>query len=83
MLSKCTWLYSFFLYSYQMIIFFQTIQLRLTVAELNGDQGTNPKAYSVGHIIIGSTSTGKALAHWRQMLTALRRPVAMWHPLRK
>ncbi|XP_024885446.1 uncharacterized protein LOC112463326 isoform X1 [Temnothorax curvispinosus] len=61
----------------------QTIQLRLTVAELNGDQGTNSKAYSVGHIIVGSTSTGKALAHWRQMLTALRRPVAMWHPLRK
>ncbi|GAB1862013.1 Synaptotagmin-12 [Camponotus japonicus] len=61
----------------------QTIQLRLTVAELNGDQSTSPKAYSVGHIIIGSTSTGKALAHWRQMLAALRRPVAMWHPLRK
>ncbi|XP_039310592.1 uncharacterized protein LOC105197712 isoform X3 [Solenopsis invicta] len=59
----------------------QSIQLRLTVSEMNGDQGT--KAYSVGHIIIGSTSTGKALAHWRQMLTALRRPVAMWHPLRK
>lgn len=64
-------------------LFFQTIQLRLTVAELNGDQSTNSKAYSVGHIIIGSTSTGKALAHWRQMLAALRRPVAMWHPLRK
>ncbi|RLU24754.1 hypothetical protein DMN91_002844 [Ooceraea biroi] len=61
----------------------QTIQLRLTVSELNGDQGTSPKAYSVGHIIVGSTSTGKALAHWRQMLAALRRPVAMWHPLRK
>ncbi|XP_067205722.1 uncharacterized protein Syt12 isoform X2 [Linepithema humile] len=61
----------------------QTIQLRLTVAEMNGDQGTSPKAYSVGHIIVGSTSTGKALAHWRQMLAALRRPVAMWHPLRK
>lgn len=64
-------------------IFSQTIQLRLTVAELNGDHSTNPKAYSIGHIIIGSTSTGKALAHWRQMLAALRRPVAMWHPLRK
>ncbi|EFN88174.1 Synaptotagmin-12 [Harpegnathos saltator] len=62
----------------------QTIQLRLTVAELNGDQGgANVKAYSVGHIIVGSTSTGRALAHWRQMLAALRRPVAMWHPLRK
>ncbi|KAK2579746.1 hypothetical protein KPH14_011087 [Odynerus spinipes] len=61
----------------------QTIQLRLTIAEVNGEQGTNPKAYSVGHVIVGSTSTGRALAHWRQMLTALRRPVAMWHPLRK
>ncbi|KAH0956451.1 hypothetical protein HN011_000605 [Eciton burchellii] len=61
----------------------QTIQLRLTVAELNGDQGTSPKAHSVGHIIVGSTSIGKALAHWRQMLAVLRRPVAMWHPLRK
>ncbi|XP_018397480.1 PREDICTED: uncharacterized protein LOC108775565 [Cyphomyrmex costatus] len=60
----------------------QTIQLRLTVAEINGDQGTNSTC-SVGHIIIGSTSTGKALAHWRQMLMALRRPIAMWHPLRK
>ncbi|XP_018348321.1 PREDICTED: uncharacterized protein LOC108752154 [Trachymyrmex septentrionalis] len=61
----------------------QTIQLRLTVAEMNGEQGTNPKTYSVGHIIIGSTSMGKALVHWRQMLMALRRPIAMWHPLRK
>ncbi|XP_014473911.1 PREDICTED: uncharacterized protein LOC106744029 [Dinoponera quadriceps] len=62
----------------------QTVQVRLTVAELNGDQGgASVKAYSVGHIIVGSTSMGRALAHWRQMLAALRRPVAMWHPLRK
>ncbi|XP_046830240.1 uncharacterized protein LOC124429248 [Vespa crabro] len=62
----------------------QTIQLRLTVAEVHNEQTTtNTKAYSVGHVIVGSTSTGKALAHWRQMLTALRRPIAMWHPLRK
>ncbi|KAG7206386.1 hypothetical protein KM043_003750 [Ampulex compressa] len=61
----------------------QNIQLRLTVAEVNGEQGTNSKPFSVGHIIVGSTSTGRALAHWRQMLAALRRPVAMWHPLRK
>lgn len=61
----------------------QTIQLRLTVAELNSDPTTNTKAYSVGHVIIGSNATGKSLTHWRQMLAALRRPVAMWHPLRK
>ncbi|XP_051171205.1 uncharacterized protein LOC127288043 [Leptopilina boulardi] len=60
----------------------QTVQLRLTVAEVTGDQGTNGK-FSVGHVIVGSTTSGRALAHWRQMLAALRRPVAMWHPLRK
>ena len=39
--------------------------------------------YSVGHVIVGSSTSGRSLAHWKQMLTALRRPVAMWHPLRK
>ncbi|XP_076760783.1 uncharacterized protein LOC143429184 [Xylocopa sonorina] len=61
----------------------QNIQIRLTVAEVNGDQGINSKPYSVGHIIVGPTSTGRAYVHWRQMLAAQRRPVAMWHPLRK
>ncbi|XP_033215383.1 uncharacterized protein LOC117171857 [Belonocnema kinseyi] len=60
----------------------QTIQLRLTVAEVTGDQILNAK-YSVGHVIVGSSTSGRALAHWRQMLAALRKPVAMWHPLRK
>lgn len=58
--------------------FFQSVQLRLTVAEAG-----EPRAYSVGHVIVGGEASGRALAHWRQMLTALRRPVAMWHPLRK
>ncbi|KAK0083871.1 hypothetical protein PV326_006484 [Microctonus aethiopoides] len=61
----------------------QNVQLRLTVVELNSDAATNSKASSVGHIIIGSTTTGKSLLHWRQMLTALRRPITLWHPLRK
>ncbi|XP_046430663.1 uncharacterized protein LOC124184703 [Neodiprion fabricii] len=56
----------------------QSIQLRLTVAEAG-----EPRAYPVGHVIVGGDASGRALAHWRQMLTALRRPVAMWHPLRK
>lgn len=59
----------------------QNIQLRMTVAEVSGDLST--KAYSVGHVIVGATTSGRSLAHWRQMLAALRRPVAMWHPLRK
>nr|XP_003702280.1 PREDICTED: uncharacterized protein LOC100880598 [Megachile rotundata] len=61
----------------------QNIQIRLTVAEITGEQGTSSKPYSVGHVIVGPTSTVRASDHWRQMLTALRRPVAMWHPLRK
>lgn len=62
---------------------YQTIQLRLTVAETDPTTQTTSKAFSVGHIIVGSTANGKSLAHWRHMLAALRRPVAMWHPLRK
>ncbi|CAD1475102.1 unnamed protein product, partial [Heterotrigona itama] len=61
----------------------QNIQIRLTVAEVNNDQGVNSKPYSVGHVIVGPTSAGRAFVHWRQMLAAQRRPVAMWHPLRK
>lgn len=61
----------------------KTIQLRLKVAEINSEQGVNSKPISVGQIIIGPTSTGRALEHWKQMLTPLRHPVAKWHPLRK
>ncbi|CAH1370489.1 hypothetical protein MTP99_012082 [Tenebrio molitor] len=58
-----------------------TIQLRLTVAEAC----TNPssKAFPIGHVIVGAQATGRSLNHWNQMLTALRKPVAMWHSLRK
>ncbi|XP_058807672.1 uncharacterized protein LOC131673590 [Phymastichus coffea] len=59
----------------------QNVQLRLTVAEVSSDVST--KAYAVGHVIVGATAPGRALSHWRQMLASLRRPVAMWHPLRK
>ncbi|XP_023245465.1 uncharacterized protein LOC106637445 [Copidosoma floridanum] len=61
----------------------QNVQLRLTVAEVSGDLSASTKAYSVGHVIVGATTNGRSLAHWRQMLTMLRRPVPMWHPLRK
>ncbi|XP_066593086.1 uncharacterized protein Syt12 isoform X2 [Prorops nasuta] len=61
----------------------QNIQLRLTVAEVNSEQGSNSKPFSVGHVIVGCSTSGRALAHWKQMLASLRRPVAMWHSLRK
>ncbi|XP_078049750.1 uncharacterized protein LOC144476542 isoform X2 [Augochlora pura] len=59
------------------------IQLRLTVAEINEDQSISTKPYSVGHIIVGPTSTGKSLDHWSQMMLKVRHPISMWHPLRK
>lgn len=61
------------------LVVFQTIQLRLTVAENTGE----PRAFSIGHVIVGSQASGKPLSHWNQMLTSLRKPIAMWHPLRK
>ncbi|XP_066995510.2 synaptotagmin-12 [Anabrus simplex] len=57
----------------------QTIQLRLTVADNTGEA----RAYSVGHVIVGTQASGKALSHWNQMLSSLRKPIAMWHALRK
>lgn len=58
---------------------FQTIQLRVTVSEAGVVGG---HALNIGHVIVGSQSTGKALTHWTQMLTSLRKPISMWHPLR-
>ncbi|CAG9860543.1 unnamed protein product [Phyllotreta striolata] len=59
----------------------QTIQLRLTVAECCADDSSN--ALVIGHVIVGSQANGRSLSHWNQMLTALRKPVAMWHSLKK
>ncbi|XP_069937340.1 synaptotagmin-12-like, partial [Cherax quadricarinatus] len=58
----------------------QNIQLRVTVAEYNSEGGP---ARSVGHVIVGTQATGKALSHWNQMMSALRKPIGMWHPLRR
>ncbi|KAG5879301.1 hypothetical protein JTB14_021958 [Gonioctena quinquepunctata] len=58
-----------------------TIQLRLTVAECCNEESS--KVFPIGHVIVGSQASGRPLSHWNQMLTALRRPVAMWHSLRK
>ncbi|XP_064490179.1 synaptotagmin-12-like [Ornithodoros turicata] len=54
------------------------IQLRITVADYQGEGKTT----SVGHVIVGSQCTGKSLSHWTQMMSSLRKPIAMWHPLR-
>ena len=39
--------------------------------------------YTIGHCVLGSTSTGIELTHWQQMISNPRRPSAMWHWLHK
>lgn len=62
-----------------------SIQIRLTVVSTPVDATATEKhvfGQSIGHVIVGSDATGKGLRHWHQMLNSLRKPVAMWHPLR-
>ncbi|XP_016924083.2 uncharacterized protein Syt12 [Drosophila suzukii] len=55
-----------------------TAQLRVTVFGVTTN-GVTP----LGHIVAGSCAVGKGLRHWHQMLSSLRKPVAMWHVLRR
>ncbi|XP_042903649.1 synaptotagmin-12-like [Parasteatoda tepidariorum] len=57
----------------------QNMQLRITVA----DYQSSDKCLAVGHVFVGPYCKGKSLSHWNQMMSSLRKPVAMWHPLRK
>ncbi|XP_017052098.1 uncharacterized protein LOC108095502 isoform X2 [Drosophila ficusphila] len=56
-----------------------TAQLRVTVFGVTASGGVMP----LGHIVAGSCAVGKGLRHWHQMLSSLRKPVAMWHVLRR
>lgn len=57
----------------------QDLSLRVTVAESTSDgRGDN-----IGHVIIGPAASGMGTTHWNQMLATLRRPVSMWHPVRR
>jgi synaptotagmin-12 len=64
-----------------------SIQIRLTVVNVRDElsmAGRNQVIlYPLGHLIVGSGTSGKGLRHWHQMLTSMRKPVAMWHPLRR
>ncbi|XP_071791993.1 synaptotagmin-12-like isoform X2 [Asterias amurensis] len=55
------------------------VTVRISVSE-NAPSGKTP---SIGHVLVGSTCKGAAVTHWNQMMTVLRRPISMWHPLRK
>ncbi|XP_067849570.1 synaptotagmin-12 [Heptranchias perlo] len=60
-------------------IVLQELSLRVTVAECCEDGRTE----NIGHVIIGPESSGMGVTHWNQMLATLRKPVSMWHQLRK
>lgn len=62
-----------------------SIQIRLTVAQISPvpESSTRMQFIPIGHVIVGNETTGKGLKHWNQMMTSLRKPVAMWHQLRR
>ncbi|XP_018796620.1 PREDICTED: uncharacterized protein LOC108973671 [Bactrocera latifrons] len=60
-----------------------TVQLRLTVFGVTEAADGGPRITPLGHVIAGACTTGKGLRHWHQMLSSLRKPVAMWHVLRR
>ncbi|KAM8939730.1 synaptotagmin-12 isoform 2-T2 [Pelodytes ibericus] len=60
-------------------IVLQDLSLRITVAE----SGDNGRTENVGHVIIGPAATGMGMTHWNQMLATLRKPVSMWHQVRR
>ena len=62
------------------VFWLQSVQLRLSVIEQLPEGG---KLCSIGHVIVGSQLSGTQVTHWNQMMSALRKPVAMWHSLRK
>lgn len=51
----------------------------MTVAE-SGEDG---RGDNTGHALIGPAASGMGTTHWNQMLATLRKPVSMWHPLRR
>ncbi|NXF10769.1 SYT12 protein, partial [Smithornis capensis] len=60
-------------------IVLQELSLRVTVAE-SGEDG---RGDNTGHVLIGPSASGMGTTHWNQMLATLRKPVSMWHPLRR
>uniref|UniRef100_A0A8C5WH64 Synaptotagmin-12 n=1 Tax=Leptobrachium leishanense TaxID=445787 RepID=A0A8C5WH64_9ANUR len=60
-------------------IVLQELSLRITVAECCDDG----RAENIGHVIIGPAASGMGMTHWNQMLATLRKPVSMWHQVRR
>lgn len=66
------------------------IQVRLTVMCIPEPSSANSEnsntiggAKPIGHVIVGCSTSDKGLRHWNQMMTSLRKPVAMWHAIKR
>lgn len=66
------------------------IQIRLSVVSLSESSALNENSNTIGsgakqfgHVIVGCSTPDKGLKHWTQMMTTVRRPVAMWHAIRR
>lgn len=72
------------------------IQIRLTVVSvvdsstinensnaIGGGSGSSSNSKLFGHVIVGCSTSDKGFKHWTQMMTSLRKPVAMWHGIRR
>lgn len=60
-----------------------SIQVRLTIMNVVSTSDGTRKSLPIGHVIVGSRTDGKGILHWHQMLMSLRKPIAMFHPLRR
>lgn len=60
-----------------------SIQVRLTVMNVTDSGDFSRRSEPIGHVIVGSRTDGKGLLHWHQMITSMRKPIAMFHPLRR
>ncbi|CAG0897974.1 unnamed protein product [Darwinula stevensoni] len=52
-----------------------SLRLVLLDAKEEGNEGI------LGLVVLGPKATGRAYSHWNQMMTSLRKPIAMWHPI--
>lgn len=66
------------------------IQIRLSVVSCSPEacaqtdtSGSISNAKPIGHVIVGWNTSDKGSRHWHQMLSSLRKPVAMWHTIQQ
>lgn len=62
-----------------------SVQLRVTLVyfPVGAEYLDFSQHQKIGHILLSREAHGKAGNHWNQMVTSLRKPITMWHALRR